>query len=67
MHKGIISGYTHTYQCPPKSYTAGLRRVSKATITSQLVQPQGEIPEEGRKNPTLTTLQCIYIKVDVAS
>ena len=25
-----ISGYSHTYQCPPKSYTAGLRQVSEA-------------------------------------
>ena len=37
------------YQCPPKSYTAGLRQVSEATIIAQSVQPRGEIPEEGRK------------------
>ena len=49
MQKVINSGYGHTYQCPPKSYTAGLRQVSEATITAQSVQPQGEIPEEGRK------------------
>ena len=42
----------HISQCPPKSYTAGLRLVSEATITPQSVQPQGEIPEEGREKNT---------------
>ena len=44
----IRSDKSHTYQ-EPKSYTAGLRQVSEATITAQSVQPQGEIPEEGRR------------------
>ena len=35
---------------PPKSYTAGLHQVLEAIITTQSVQPQGEIPEECRKN-----------------
>ena len=35
-------------QCPPKSYTARLRQVSEARHRS-VVQPQGEIQEEGRK------------------
>ena len=35
INKVHNSGYSHTYQCPPKSYTAGLRQVSEATITAQ--------------------------------
>ena len=55
-----ISGYSHTYQCPPKSFTSGLRQVSEATITAQLVQPQGAIPEEGRRKKTIKTFLWKY-------
>ena len=64
MHKVINSGNSHTYQCPPKSYTARLRQVSEASITAQSVQPQGEIPEEGRRKIiswNVYTIKTIYI------
>ena len=49
----VNPGNKRTYQCPPKSYTAGLRQVLEATITAQSVQPQVEIPEEGREKKSL--------------
>ena len=49
MHKVINSGYSHTYQCPPKIYTAGLRQVSEATIIAQSGPTTGRNPGERQR------------------
>ena len=61
MHKVINSGYSHRSvpTKPPQELNSRAVPSVGGSITAQSVQPQGEIPEEGRKKTLLShVLPC---------